>query len=348
VQGTLPWSWYSDPDVLRRELEQVFSRTWQYVGHLGPLRGPRSYFAARTGRVPVLVVRDGEELRAFLNVCRHGGSQLVEGASERQTIQCPYHAWTYGLDGALVRAPRADREPGFDPDGLGLVGLAVDRWGPFVFVNPDAGAGPLREALGPVPELVAEAGVDVESLVFHHRAEGTYAANWKVCCENYLECYHCAVAHPGFSAVVDVRPAAYDLERTTPFVLTQRGDVRPGAAEVLDVSGEVARSQFHFVWPNLTVNIAPGRPNVSLGPVLPDGPETTSRFLDYFFAPDADEAWIDELVAWDDEVGAEDRSLVERVQRGVGSGILGAGVLLSESEQLVSHFDALVVDAVAD
>jgi phenylpropionate dioxygenase-like ring-hydroxylating dioxygenase large terminal subunit len=141
---TLPFSWYSDAAVYALEQERIFRRAWQYVGRAGLVPEPRSLAAVRAGEVPVLLVRDREgELRAFLNVCRHRGSILVEGESRRETIQCPYHAWTYELDGSLRRAPRAEQEADFDPSGLGLLPLRVDTWGPLVFVNPDPDAAPL-------------------------------------------------------------------------------------------------------------------------------------------------------------------------------------------------------------
>ena len=283
----------------------IFRRSWQYVGHTGLAPAPGTFFASRCGGVPVLVTRarDGR-LRAFLNVCRHRGTLLVEGEGRRATIQCPYHAWTYELDGRLRAAPRADVEGGLDLDALGLVPLALGTWGPFVFVNPDAGAAPLEETLGELPELVAAAGVDVDALVFHSRATSNVAANWKVCCENYLECYHCRVAHPGLVEVIDVAPESYGLDESRWFS-TQIGPVRPDARGAF-VHGEIPRGQFHFLFPNLTINIAPGRTNLSLGPVLRTG--RASRFLDYFFGPDADEAWIAEYLAWDDQVGSRTRS----------------------------------------
>jgi choline monooxygenase len=108
-----------------------------------------------------------------------------------------------------------------------------------------------------------------------------------------------------------------------------------------------ATGQFHFVWPNLKVNVYPGRPNISIGPVWPEGPERASGFLDYFFAEGEDETWIRDVVALDDQVGREDTELVARVQRGVRSGALGSGTLLGESERLIAHFDRLVREALA-
>jgi phenylpropionate dioxygenase-like ring-hydroxylating dioxygenase large terminal subunit len=346
VERTLPWAWYADPEVLRREGRRIFARAWQYVGHTGQVAEPGAYFAAAAGEIPVVVTRarDGV-LRAFLNVCRHRGHVVASGDGRRETLQCPYHAWTYGLDGSLRAAPRSDREPGFEADELGLAPAAVDTWGPFVFVNPDTEAAPLADALGQVPEQLAEI-LDLDALEFRFRTEYELDANWKIACENFLECYHCAVAHPGFSAAVDISPDAYCL-RAQGLVSSQFGPLRENGDSFL-ASGEVPRSQFHFLWPNFGINVFPGRPNLSCGSILPVGPERTRRFLDYFFAPEVDQAWIDELMAFDDQIGREDKALVEGVQRGVRSGTLPEGRLLSESEQLVAHFQRLTREALTN
>jgi len=329
----VPWSWYSDPEVLRREQERIFRHAWQYVGHAGQVERAGERIAAWAGEVPVLVVRDDDAPRAFLNVCRHRGSLLVEGEGQAQTIQCPYHAWTYGLDGSLRAAPRWEREEDFETEELSLVPLRLEGWGPFLFVNPDVEAPPLAETLGRLPDLL-----QVDDLVFHARDEYQLAANWKIACENYLECYHCPVAHKGFSAAYDVDQDAYRLEPTGEHVLSQFAPAR-GESE-----GE---GQFHFVWPNLKLNVYAGRPNLSIGPLLPAGPERSTGFLDYFFAPGAEDGWVEELMAFDRQVGAEDRVLVERVQKGVGSGVLQQGRLLGESEQLVTRFQELVSGALS-
>jgi phenylpropionate dioxygenase-like ring-hydroxylating dioxygenase large terminal subunit len=345
---SLPWSWYVDDAVLRAEQERIFRRSWQYVGHTGQIPDRGSYFTGRAGLVPIVVTRDRDDtLRAFVNVCRHRGFEVAQGDGSRAALQCGYHAWTYGLDGRLRTAPRADREPGFDPEQISLVPVQVDTWGPFVFVNPDLEAPPHAETLGELPELVASVGVDVEELCHHHRSESSLDANWKIVCENYLECYHCAVAHPSFSALVDVSPDAYRLE-VSGAVSTQLGPMRERWTSYYDPSGEVERGQFHFVFPSLAINILPGRPNLSLGPVNPVTPTRTARFLDYFFAPDADEAWIEELVAFDSQVGAEDRVLVEGVQRGVSAGAIEHGQLMGQAEWLIVHFQEQVAEALVD
>jgi choline monooxygenase len=241
------------------------------------------------------------------------------------------------LDGKLRAAPRAD----FDLSELSLAPVRLDRWGPLLFANARLDAPPLAEVLADVPAQVADAGVEVDALRFHHRAEWTIDANWKLVSENFLECYHCAVAHPGFTAMVDVSEESYRLE-TEGLVSSQFGALRDNGTAPYHADGEVRRGQFHFLFPNTGLNIFPGRANLSIGPIMPAGPERTARCLDYFFAPDADEAWIEELLAFDDQIGREDTALVERAQVGVAAGAVESGRLLGESERLVAHFQQLL------
>ena len=335
----MPYGWYTDPEILRREEERVLRPAWQYVGHSGQLAQP-GYFATSVGRTPAVVTRDRDgTLRGFVNVCRHRGSALAEGEAARETLQCPYHAWTYGLDGRLRAAPRSEEEPDFPQEELGLVPLAVDTWGPFVFAATAPDPEPLAQALGSLPAQVAELGLDVDSLVHHSRWEAEIEANWKIVCENFLECYHCQVAHPAFSELIDVSPEAYALS-TDGRLSTQHGPLRTATP-----ADALPRAQFHFLWPNLGINIFPGRPNLSIGPIVPLAPDRTYRFLDYFFGADVETAWIDNLLAFDDQVGREDRALVEGVQRGIASGALEHGVLMSRSEQLIGHFQGLTAAA---
>jgi len=339
VEKTLPYGWYTDPDILERERERIFLPAWQYVGHVGQLAEP-GFFATQLDRTPVVVTRDSDGVvRGFVNVCRHRGFALAEGEGSRETLQCPYHAWTYELDGRLRKAPRSEEEPDFPQDELGLVPVAVDTWGPFVFANAGPDPEPLGDALGSLPAQVAKLGLDVDALVHHSRWEAEVAANWKIVSENFLECYHCQVAHPAFSELIDVSPEAYLLS-TDGRLSTQHGPAR-----TVTPSDELPRAQFHFLFPNLGINIFPGRPNLSIGPIVPLAPDRTYRFLDYFFGPDVEPAWVDELLAFDDQVGKEDRVLVEGVQRGIAFGRVDHGVLMSQSEQLIAHFQSLTAAA---
>ena len=330
---TLPFSWYSDEEVLRRERSLIFARSWQYGGRAADVAERGSFLATDAGGVPILVTRDKNgELRAFINVCRHRGAVLTEGCGERATIQCHYHAWTYELDGSLRTAPRSDREPDFDPAEWSLLPASVGIWGPFLFVNPDADAPPLENQLGDLPEILAR-DIELDDLVFHSRVEFGAEANWKVVTENFLECYHCPTAHPGFSGEVDVHPDRYLLQAHPTF-----------SAQFCRAKGTGERGQFHLLYPNTGINVFPGPPNLSIGPIVPDGPSRTARYLDYFFAPGVDEEWRNEFFAFDDQVGREDRALVESVQRGMASGVLERGRLLLNAEPLLAAFQGWVAE----
>jgi len=329
---TIPWEWYVSDDVLRREQELVFRGAWHYAGPLEWVAEPGERFPCQAGTAPVVVVRDRDgELRAFLNVCRHRGSVIAKERGRRETLQCPYHAWTYDLDGSLRSAPRSEREDAFDPCELALRQALVETWGPFVFVNTDLDAAPLAASLGPLPDQI-----DPGELVFRERVCAELGANWKVAVENYLECYHCPIAHKAFSALVDVDPDAYRLEANGG-LLSQYGARRAGAD-----GDSAAACQFHLVWPALKVIVYPGATNLSLGPVWPEGSERSRGFLDYFFGPEVPEQVQRELIEFDEQVGREDRELVESVQRGLRSGLVEHGRLLLDSELLISAFQERV------
>ena len=349
---TLPASWYSDAAVSVLERERIFARTWQYAGPAEQVSEPASFFATRAGHVPVVVVRDRElVLRAFVNVCRHRGHLVMRDSGCRETLQCPYHAWTYGLDGALRRAPRSEREAGFDAAAFALLPVAVDIWGPFVFVNPDPGAAPLAETLGELPRIVERSGLDFATLRYHSHHEWPIEANWKVVLENYLECYHCPVAHPGFSKVIDVDPDSYALS-VSPTFSSQIGPIRASALAGLGSApyvpeGDVTQSQYHLLWPNTTINIAPGPQNIALERWVPDGLGRTIEVTDYWFGADVPPEIVQEVLDFDAQVGQEDIDLVLSVQAGLDSGTVQQGRLMRESEQLIADFQRRLYDAIS-
>ncbi len=340
---TLPWQWYSDPDVLAREQALLFSSSWHYVGHRGDLPGGGGYFPTRVAAVPIVVTkRPSGELAALVNVCRHRGAVVCTAAGSRDGLVCPYHAWRYDLDGRLLSAPRSDRETGFDPADHALERVSIASWGPFLFVNLDPGAPAFEEVLADLPDRIADVGVVVDDLVFHSRSTSEPRANWKVIIENFLECYHCRVAHPDFARTIATDPDDFGLV-TAPTYSSQYGPVRAEAPVAgFDPHGPIGRSQFHVLYPNTVFNIMPGRPNLSLGPVVPTGPTTTHRTLDYFVGPDVDPEWVDAMIAFDSTVGAEDLVLVESVQQGLNARPGERGMLFVDSELLIAHFNDYV------
>ena len=267
-------------------------------------------------------------MRAFLNVCRHRGSVLATGAAARETLQCPYHAWTYGLDGALKAAPRSDREPGFDCEGISLRPASVGVWGPFLFANLDPEAVLLADVLAGLPQLVADAGVDVNELRHHGRAESAGRGELEARRRELPRVLPLRRRPPGLSAPWSTSHPMPTSSFPARPSRRQFGPVRENGGG-LATEGEVARSQFHFLWPNTMINIFPGRTNLSDRAGSAGGAARTERFLDYFFGPEADEEWIGELLEFDGQVGAEDKVLVENVQRGVETGLIERGRLFA-------------------
>ena len=166
--------------------------------------------------------------------------------------------------------------------------MRAETLGPWVFVNADRGAPPLHEQYGKVLDIIAQSGVDLDALRAHSREEWESAANWKTMLENFLECYHCAIAHPGFSAAIDVMPDNYNLA-VHGWFSSQVGMVRQSALEgrsqvkIYDARGEVAQAQYHLLFPNMTININPGFPNLSIDVWWPNGPNGDQGILGAVF-----------------------------------------------------------------
>ena len=347
---TLPATWYTDPAYFAREQARIFRRSWQYVGLTEQVARPGDFFTARAGDVPIIVARDKQgELRGHVNVCRHRGSQLVNvEQGNRATLQCGYHAWTYNLDGSLRAAPGMRDEPEFDTACYALVPVQVAAWGPFIFANPDRAAPPLADMLGELPAMVEATGLRLGAI--HRKVRRTYdiAANWKVVLDNYLECYHCPLAHPGFSDLIDLK--SYSVAEYEYFS-TQAGPptktAQQGKAGLYDISGEVKAGFYAFLWPNFTLNIYPGPGNVSLNLFLPVDTHRTLAIYEYCFAESVPEQEIEDFTRFIDQVQEEDVVLCESVQRGMRSGFFDRGRLM-RSERALAHFQKLVHRFLAD
>jgi carnitine monooxygenase subunit len=343
---TLPAPWYTDPARFQHERERIFRRAWQYVGLTEDLARPGDFLTTTIGDAPLVIARDeAGDLRAFANVCRHRGSQLVlDERGNRKTLQCHYHAWTYNLDGSLRAAPGMKDEPGFDRACHSLVALPVAAWGPFIFASPDPQAPPLPATLGALPELVAATGLDLGAL--QRRVRHTYeiAANWKVVVDNYLECYHCPIAHPGFTDLIDLDKYTVSEHE---YFSTQAGPLTRAASEgrasgLYDTSQGVQAGFYAFLWPNFTLNIYPGPGNVSLNLFVPLAVDRTLAIYEYCFAEAVTEREEHDFVQFIDQVQREDIVLCESVQRGLRSGYFDQGKLMLRREHALRHFQKLV------
>src|ERR1700691_5186916 len=347
---SLPPHWYTDAAITAREIEKIFRKSWNYIGPANELTNPGDYISGYAGEVPVVVIRNEEGLAGFVNVCRHRRHEVMKGRASSKMMQCGYHAWTYNLTGCLKGAPRSAAEPNFRLEDYPLLPIRVESLGPFVFVNLDSRAKSLASYFGGLLDILTGSGIHLESLELYSRESWNAEANWKTMLENYLECYHCAVAHPGFSAAIDVKQENYNLT-THGWFASQLGQVRQSAlegktaVEIYDARGEIAQAQYHLLFPNITININPGFPNLSIDVWFPDGPNKAKGISEQYFAPGVSEKFAHDLIAFNKQVGYEDDVLTDSVQKGLLGGIPDRGRVLTNAEHLCIHFQRLAVQA---
>lgn len=342
---TLPADWYTDPLRFVQERACIFRRSWQYIGLVEQVSQPGDFFTCTLGNVPVVVTRDADgQLHALINVCRHRGSELVlQECGTRKTLQCHYHAWTYNLDGTLHTAPGMKYEEGFDKTQFSLLNMRIATWGPFLFATLDRDAAPLTSVLGELPALLLATGVNLNKLKRRMRRTYEVQANWKVVVDNYLECYHCPVAHPGFSALIDTNNyTVTEYEYFSTQGGPQKANAHPTKAPKFNKDGVVTDGFFAYLWPNFTLNLYPGPGSLSLNLFLPIGVDKTLAIFEYLFddaVSQSDQEQFDQFI---DQVQREDIVLCESVQRGLSSGYFEQGKLMLQHEKGLRHFQKLV------
>ena len=333
------------------EQREVFARTWQWVCHVESLREPGSYVALEVAGMPVALVRghDGE-LRAFYNVCQHRAHELLSGSGRTDSIACGYHGWTYELTGRLARARRTADVTGFDPSSICLSEVQAEEFGGFVYVNLDPGAAGLAEQSEGLGDELARWAPDVEDLIHVRRIRYDIASNWKNVIDNFLECYHCHVAHPDFVTLVEM-----DTYRVATHGIYSSHMARAGysANSAYDVGGaRVKDLAVWWLWPNTCLMRYPGRGNFSVMQMVPAGPGRTSETIDFYLeTAELTEADIESIRYIDEVLQPEDIALVESVQRGMRTPAFTQGRLVCDptgsglSEHGVHHFHGLVLDA---
>src|SRR5579871_3881853 len=272
---TLPARWYADDAVFEQEKRRIFHRSWQYVGHTGLLAKPGDFVTTRLGDIPVVITRDTDDsLRAFANVCRHRGSEVVlECAGNRKTLQCHYHGWTYNLDGTLRNAPRANEQAAFDKRNLALKTFQVESLGPMVFVKPNDEAGSLREVIGDLPALFQRAGVELARMRMYRQDVYQIASNWKIIIENFNECYHCPIAHPAFSEVIDTDK--YHADVSNEYYSTYHGPL---------VRSPENSVNYATLWPTAMIALSNHPMAMQVLCVYPIDAGHTRETIDYYFA----------------------------------------------------------------
>ncbi len=348
LEPALPSSWYLQDPYYQLEKEHIFFRDWICVGREEELSRPGDYSVLDLYGESILLLRNREgQLRAFYNVCRHRGARLCPGADDDdsvlalkggvvggRSIICPYHAWTYDLDGQLVKAPFMNAETGFDASKVRLHPVGVETWGGFIFLCLTPAEAPkFEDTIGIAKRKFKN--YPLADLRIARTIRYEVNANWKVLCENYNECYHCGPVHPELCRIVpafrEAGGAGLDWERGVPH--------REGAT-TFTLSGESTRRSFpglnadeqvlhkgELVYPNLFMSLA--REHVTYYILKAAGPGKTIIDCHFLFEPfEMDKADFDPSDAVDfwHIVNQQDWAICERVQKGMNSRVHERGV----------------------
>jgi Rieske 2Fe-2S family protein len=329
---TMPRERYTSPDIFAEERERIFARHWNCVGRASAFAKPGDYQLHTIADESLILVRDrGGELHAFFNVCRHRGTRLCRETSGQfsETIQCPYHAWTYGLDGRLVGAPHMNEVEGFDKKRYPLHEAAVAEWEGFVFVNLSEKPQPFEEWFAPMLRRLTR--YDLPSLKVNHRARYDVRANWKLVFQNYSECLHCPMIHPELSTVLPYQSGANDLI-SGPFLGGYMEIKAPNQSATLSgracgrlvseslVGDDTKRAFYYTLMPNLMLSLHPDYVNFYL--LTPVAVDRTIVESEWMFNPtnDGDPAFNpkDAIEFWD-VTNRQDWDICERSQLGIFS-----------------------------
>ena len=332
---TLPQRYFVSPQIFADELQKIFATNWVLVGHQSQLAKPGDYFLAEVAGESLIVAKDQRStIRAFYNVCRHRGARLCEEQTGHTgAIQCPYHAWTYAMDGRLLGAPHMDETPEFNKAEYPLKPARLGLWEGFIFLNL-ADASPERGGYTSLEKWFEPldgkfSPWNLATLRSAKRIEYDVQANWKLMFQNYSECYHCLGVHPELSKISPYDSAENDLTEG-PFlggfmrIASGKSLTKSGNACALPV-GNFGDEDFRFVFyysifPNMLLSLHPDY--VMVHQLEPQSPERTLIFCDWFFNPEAFKRSgfdPDDAVEFWDTVNKQDWHVCELSQQGISS-----------------------------
>ena len=332
--------------------ERPLRESWQFVALTGSLRESGNFVTAKLHESSIVLVNDGGQIRGFFNVCAHRGCEIMrepEGATSK--LRCPYHAWTYGLDGTLKNAPGIKPVPDVS---LSQVRLAVHE--PFVFASLSDSTPDFETMFGDVFASVLELDVDLVQCLETGVSEDfvfDIQANWRVVVENSLECYHCAIAHPGLAATLDLATYGqtigtwWNMQRSPLRTSGSKRDEAIGAAaRAAATGGGLDEARFHFMFPNFFLSVWPGSEGFSFTHIVATGPETTRSRHTRVSGPNATAEERADVRKFISQVISEDVVLCESVQRGMRSGAIAHGWLNLDgpgaNETCIHHFQRLI------
>ncbi|HUO52540.1 MAG TPA: aromatic ring-hydroxylating dioxygenase subunit alpha [Gemmatimonadaceae bacterium] len=356
---TMPGRNYTSPEVFAKEMERIYQRRWLCAGRASEVAKAGDFIVREVGAESIIVTRDASgELHAFYNVCRHRGTRMCEAASGNlgETIVCPYHAWTYTLDGQCIGAPHMSGVEGFDKKDHALHEAAVGEWEGFVFINLGRDPEPLDEAFATLTKSVAR--FRMAELRLHRRIEYDIAANWKLIHQNYSECYHCSPVHPQLVKLTPPTSGENDLWEG-PFLGGFMEITAPGGS--LTVSGRMCglpitdvpadakqKAWYYSVFPNMFISVLPEY--LLTFTLWPQGPGRTKLVADWAFHPETLASGRhdpDDAVNFWDEVNKQDWHVSELTQLGVASKTYAPGPY-SPREGLSVQFDREVRRALGE
>ncbi|KYH25626.1 3-phenylpropionate/cinnamic acid dioxygenase subunit alpha [Halalkalicoccus paucihalophilus] len=353
--NALPAKYFTDPAVHEMEKEKVFSRYWVYAGHATTIEEPGDYFTRTIGDRRIIVTRDKDrEVRAFYNVCAHRGSKMVEDTpmtdpGNANGIRCPYHLWTYELDGNLRSTPQSfetagmnpdledDDVPRLDPEENGLLEVHLDSIGPLLFVNFDDDPMALEEQAGTLKD-------ELESFPlgeYEHarRYVSEVECNWKTFSGNYSECDHCQANHQDWIKGISLTESELVVDDHY-WVLHYTHDEGVEADDAL-VEGE---ARFYYFWPNFTVQMYGNADGYGTYIIDPIDEGRFQLIADYYFESPDLSAEEEEFVQLSRQLQEEDFELVERQYEGMTSGALAQGQL-GPNEHTVHRLHRLAQEA---
>ena len=354
---TLPAAVYTSTEVFRLEQQTLFGRSWLCAGRENDLPESGDFFVQEIAGDSVIVVRGADrQIRAFFNVCRHRGSRLLDQqrGSGLKRVMCPYHAWSYELDGRLHKAPQMGKE--FRADSVSLVPVRIGFHQGFIFLNLDEAAVPLDQYLADLPDF---SRFRMAELSCGKRVEYEVAANWKFICENYSECYHCAGVHPQLSRISDLIARAQRRQEIGacfnggPMLMREGVETMSmsGKSTVPAIPGLSAEDHryvyYYVIYPNLL--LSPHPDYVLTHTAWPITPERTRIVCEWLFTaeavsrPDFDPR---DMVEFWDMTNRQDWGLCERAQAGARSRGFRPGPY-HPTEDCVHTFDRWYADQLA-
>jgi len=355
-------AYYFDEAIYKAEIADIFQKNWLYFCHQSELPHACDYVCAEIAGQSVYAMRgrDGK-IGGFFNVCLHRAHQLLPAGTGniKNAIRCPYHSWTYDLDGSLRGAPRCEEVSGFRREDVKLKSVGIDVIGGFVFINLDPAAVRLSQSDPHFKSKLLEMCPEAQGLRFVKRQDFEIKANWKVVVENFLENYHSfysGPAHRQLSDVIDQETYRWSIEGKVIEFLGRGGSSDKLPYQVHSERGFTGRDdgfQIVFLWPNIAFIIVPGASMLLVFLMNPNGAEATSEPLLYFGLDDEMDEGTTSAVDWFNNIlGPEDVELVESVQRGLHSLGYTRGRLMVDphqkeawSEHFLHHFNSLNIAA---